>query len=65
MSNLEKPKLITFYYTKKGSGLKYSFNGQKLNKGKKRETKKPTDGTQRHFPPTTSTATFGFYKIST
>lgn len=35
MANLEKPKLITFYYTKKGGGLKYSFNDQKLNKEKK------------------------------
>ena len=35
MSNLEKPQLITFSYTKKGSGLKYSFNGQKLNKERK------------------------------
>jgi len=27
-SNLEMPKLITFYYTEKGSRLKYSFNAQ-------------------------------------
>ena len=41
MANLEKPKLITFYYTKKGGGLKYSFNGQKLNKEKKEKISLP------------------------